>query len=208
LQANTSGGWSRAEPHKWADLCSDGEAVTSNGPDDVTRATEANANEACFLDDFRKGKIQEEDLRDALEYYAAGRELKGLGPSPIRESDIEAARLQRPAAKGDDIIIEEREPPLPSCEMRGREFKAKKGEGEANTSSDESSDGGLGELDCEQLKQLIRNLGGEPHVPWPWQEGKPQPRRELKAKKGGGLEVVEAAKSKKSKGGKGQKRVR
>ena len=81
-------------------------------------------------------------------------------------------------------------------------------EGEANTSSDESSDGGLGELDCEQLKQLIRNLGGEPHVPWPWQEGKPQPRRELKAKKGGGLEVVEAAKSKKSKGGKGQKRVR
>ena len=61
---------------------------------------------------------------------------------------------------------------------------------------------------AKQLKQLIRSLGGEPHVPWPWQEGKPQPRREIKAKKGGGLEVVEAAKSKKSKGGKGQKRVR
>ena len=91
--------------------------------------TEANANEASFLDDFRKGEIQEEDLRDALEYYAEGRELKGFGPSKIRESDLEAARLQRQAAKGDDIIIEEREPPLPSRETRGREFKAKKGGG-------------------------------------------------------------------------------
>ena len=46
-------------------------------------------------------------MREALEYYAEGRELKGLGPSKIRESDIEEARLQRLAAKGDEIVIEE-----------------------------------------------------------------------------------------------------
>ena len=63
--------------------------------------------EASFLDNFRKGEIQEEDLREALEYCGEGRELRGLGPSKIRESDIEEARLQRLAAKGDEIVIEE-----------------------------------------------------------------------------------------------------
>ena len=85
LEADPSGGWITEKPiHDEVDLM-----------------------EASFFDDFRKGEIQEEDLREALEYCAEGRELKGLGPSKIRESDIEEARLQRLAAKGDEIVIEE-----------------------------------------------------------------------------------------------------
>ena len=51
---------------------------------------EADEFEVCFFDDFRKGVIQEEVLRDALDYFRAGR----TRPSKIREIDIVEARLE------------------------------------------------------------------------------------------------------------------
>jgi len=130
IEATKGGGWNVKPKHttdagtKWFDISpSEGEIdsgdekgggwkIASEHASGADRrasseyTTEADATEASFLDDFRKGEIQEEDLREALEYYAKGRELKGLGPSKIRESDIEEARLQRLAAKGDEIVIE------------------------------------------------------------------------------------------------------
>ena len=44
--------------------------------------------------------MQEEDLRETLDCYAVVRERKGLGPSKIRECDIEEARtVQKPIVK-------------------------------------------------------------------------------------------------------------
>ena len=111
IEATKGGGWNVKPKHttdagtKWFDI-SPSEGEIDSGDEKWFNTTEASM-EASFLDDFRKGEIQEEDLREALEYYAEGRELKGLGPSKIRESDIEEARLQRLAAKGDEIVIEE-----------------------------------------------------------------------------------------------------
>ena len=105
IEATKGGGWNVKPKHttdagtKWFDI--------SPSEGEIDSGDEVALMEASFFDDFRKGEIQEEDLREALEYYAEGRELKGLGPSKIRESDIEEARLQRLAAKGDEIVIEE-----------------------------------------------------------------------------------------------------
>ncbi len=111
IEATKGGGWNVKPKHttdvgtKWFDI-SPSEGEIDSGDEKWFNTTEASM-EASFLDDFRKGEIQEEDLREALEYCAEGKELKGLGPSKIRESDIDEARLQRLAAKGDEIVIEE-----------------------------------------------------------------------------------------------------
>ena len=55
---------------------------------------EADSNDAAFFDDFRKGVIQEEELREVLGSCRELRALKGLGPSNIREIDIVEARLE------------------------------------------------------------------------------------------------------------------
>ena len=51
---------------------------------------EADHYEFCFFEDFRNGRIPEEDLRDVLEYYKAGR----AKPSKYREIHIVEARLE------------------------------------------------------------------------------------------------------------------
>ena len=55
---------------------------------------------------FREGEVLEEELRDAREYYPEERELNVLGTNKIRESMIESARLQRPAAMRNRIVID------------------------------------------------------------------------------------------------------
>ena len=117
IEATKGGGWNVKPKHttdagtKWFDI-SPSEGEIDPGDEEWFDTTQGQNTtvalmEASFFDDFRKGEIQEEDLREALEYYAEGRELKGLGPSKIRESDIEEARFKRLAAKGDEIVIEE-----------------------------------------------------------------------------------------------------
>ena len=87
LQANPSGGWSRAEPHKRADIGSDGEADTSS--DDL--GGESSDGDLQWIE---KLVIEHEQLK---------KQIRDLG---------------------DDL--QEREPPLPSRQTRSREFKAKK----------------------------------------------------------------------------------
>ena len=60
---------------------------------------EADVNEASCFDDFRKGGMQEEELRETLDYYAEVRVLRGLRPSKIREINIEKARLEASSNK-------------------------------------------------------------------------------------------------------------
>ena len=98
IEATKGGGWNVKPKHttdagtKWFDISpSEGEIdsgdekgggwkIASEHASGADRrasseyTTEADANEACFLDDFRKGEIQEEDLREAPEYYAEVRE--------------------------------------------------------------------------------------------------------------------------------------
>jgi len=76
------------------------------------------------LDKFGKGEFQDEELCEALEFCAAGRELNGLGPSKIRDNDIEEARLQRLAAKGDEIVIE--------VALEGKACSGKRAKGKAS----------------------------------------------------------------------------
>ena len=54
---------------------------------------EADYNEADAFNDFLKGVIQEDELRETLEYYRESRMRFGAGPSKIREIDISEARL-------------------------------------------------------------------------------------------------------------------
>jgi hypothetical protein len=90
IEATKGGGWNVKPKHttdagtKWFDISASEGEIDS---DDDTAFMEAS-----FFDDFRKGEIQEEDLREALELLKEERELKGLGPSKIRESDIESAQ--------------------------------------------------------------------------------------------------------------------
>ena len=128
MQANPSGGWSRAEPHKWADICSEGEADTSS--EGCQSASDQLKIETDQL--WKQLRVLPVDEHDQIE------ELK----KQIRENSDKVRNLGG--------YLQKQEPPLSSRQTRSREFKAKKG---------------------------------------------------------GGLEVVEA-KGKKYKGGKGQQRVR
>ena len=110
MQANPSGGWSRAEPHKWADICSDGEADTSS---ECCQSASEKLSLLWIENDqlWKQKRALPVDEHDQIE------ELK----KQIRENSDKVRNLGG--------YLQKQEPPLPSRQPRSREFKAKKGGG-------------------------------------------------------------------------------
>ena len=107
LQANPRGGWSRAEPHKWADICSDGEADTSS--------------ECC---QSASEQLRFEELvneRDQLMKRVHDLAMRG-NPEML---EIEREMLEKQIRDSQEQFV----PPPLACQTRSREFKAKKGGG-------------------------------------------------------------------------------
>ena len=89
IDESSSGSDVSTADHEAASDTSDGQSAdvpsnTNSAPFDAEASssfkTEAECIEALVFDDFRMGEIQEEVLREALDYYAEVREQYGLGP--------------------------------------------------------------------------------------------------------------------------------
>ena len=79
MQANPRGGWSRAEPHKWADTCSDGGADTSS-------ECCQSASEQLRIENVQLRKLEEKLKKQIREKSGKSCDLEGDPPLPSRQT--------------------------------------------------------------------------------------------------------------------------